>query len=101
MLRGGCAIRQRSALRRGASLVGATLKRIDAYVIRWARRKFKRLRTRPMALRHQLNVIEEKRRSGSTRVCQFPSERPGTLNGLVIVKPETVIRWRRAKFRLF
>jgi hypothetical protein len=55
-----------------------------------------------------LMCCEEKRRSGLffsncdrfvfTCLYRFV---PGTLNTLVIVKPEAVIRWHRAGFRLF
>jgi len=43
---------------------------------------------------------EEKRRSGFVFTCLYRLV-PGILNTLVIVKPETVIRWHRAGFRLF
>ena len=61
-----------------------------------------------MALRHQLNVL---RRKSPKRLAFSNFDRlifaslyriaPNVLNALVIVKPETVIRWHRAGFRLF
>ena len=61
-----------------------------------------------VALRHQLNVL---RRKVPKRLVFSNFDRlvfaslyrlvPGILNALVIVKPETVIRWHRAGFRLF
>jgi transposase InsO family protein len=61
-----------------------------------------------LALRHQLNVL---RRKAPKRIAFITFDRlvfashyriaPGVLNALVIVKPETVIRWHRAGFRLF
>ena len=61
-----------------------------------------------LALRHQLNVL---RRRSPKRLAFSNFDRlvfaglyrivAGVLNGLVIVKPETIIRWHRAGFRLF
>lgn len=61
-----------------------------------------------IALRHQINVL---RRSKRGRVRLSRADRlfwtwlrrlwPGWRSALVIVKPETVIRWHRAGFRLF
>jgi hypothetical protein len=61
-----------------------------------------------VALRHQLNVLQRK---ASKRLVFSKFDRlifaglyrlaPGILNALVIVKPETVIGWHRAGFRLF
>jgi hypothetical protein len=61
-----------------------------------------------VALRHQLNVL---RRKAPKRLVFSNYDRfvfaslyrlaPGILNAFVIVKPETVIRWHRAGFRLF
>jgi hypothetical protein len=61
-----------------------------------------------VTLRHQLNVL---RRKSPNRLAFSNFDRlvfatlyrigPGVLNALVIVKPETVIRWHRAGFRLF
>jgi hypothetical protein len=61
-----------------------------------------------LALRHQLNVL---RRKAPKRVAFNNFDRlvfaslyritPGVLTALTIVKPETVIRWHRAGFRLF
>ncbi len=61
-----------------------------------------------MALRHQLIVL---RRKSPKRLAFSNFDRlifaslyriaPNVLNALVIVKPETVIRWHRAGFRLF
>ena len=61
-----------------------------------------------VALRHQLNVL---RRKAPKRIAFTTFDRlifsglyrisPRIVNALVIVKPETVIRWHRAGFRLF
>jgi transposase InsO family protein len=61
-----------------------------------------------LTLRHQLNVL---RRKSPKRIVFGNFDRlvfatlyriaPGVRNALVIVKPETVIRWHRAGFRLF
>src|SRR5271169_3657284 len=61
-----------------------------------------------VALRHQLNVL---RRKSTKRLTFSNFDRlifaglyriaPNVLNALVIVKPETVICWHRAGFRLF
>jgi hypothetical protein len=61
-----------------------------------------------VTLRHQLNVLRSK---APKRVVFSNFDRfvlaslyriaPDVLNALVIVKPETVIRWHRAGFRLF
>jgi hypothetical protein len=61
-----------------------------------------------VALRHQLNVL---RRKAPNRLVFSNFDRlvfaslyrlvPGILNALAIVKPEKVIRWHRAGFRLF
>ena len=61
-----------------------------------------------LTLRHQLNVL---RRKAPKRLVFSNFDRfifaslyriaPDILNALVIVKPETVIRWHRAGFRLF
>ena len=61
-----------------------------------------------LTLRHQLNVLHRK---APKRVVFSNFDRfvfaspyriaPGVLNALVIVKPETVLRWHRAGFRLF
>src|SRR5215469_4290005 len=61
-----------------------------------------------VALRHQLNVLRRKapKRLVFSHVDRFIFASlyriaPGILNALVIVKPETVIRWHRSGFRLF
>jgi hypothetical protein len=61
-----------------------------------------------VALRHQLNVLRRKSRkrlafSNFDRLIFANLYRiaPNVLNALVIVKPETVIGWHRAGFRLF
>src|SRR5881275_2937644 len=60
-----------------------------------------------LTLRHQLNVLHRKAPkrlfSNFDRLVFASLYRlaPGILNALVIVKPETVIRWHRAGFRLF
>jgi hypothetical protein len=61
-----------------------------------------------VTLRHQLNVLQRK---APKRLVFHNFDRfvlaglyriaPDVLNALVIVKPETVIRWHRAGFRLF
>src|SRR3984893_14262141 len=61
-----------------------------------------------LTLRHQLNVL---RRKAPQRLAFSNFDRlvftslyriaPGVLNALVIVKPETVIRWHRAGFRAY
>ncbi len=61
-----------------------------------------------IALRHQLLVLERKR---TTRIRLTHFDRfiwvwlyrvwPGCLDAVVIVQPETVIRWHRRGFRLF
>ncbi len=61
-----------------------------------------------LTLRHQLNVLQRKapKRLVFSNFDRFVFASlyrlvPGILNALVIVKPETVIRWHRAGFRLF
>jgi hypothetical protein len=61
-----------------------------------------------LALRHQLHVLKrlQTRRLRLTRVDRllwvwFASAWPQWRDGLVIVKPETVITWQRRGFRLF
>jgi hypothetical protein len=61
-----------------------------------------------VALCHQLNALRRKapKRIVFSNLDRFIFESlyrliPGILNSLVIVKPETVIRWHRAGFRLF
>jgi len=61
-----------------------------------------------LTLRHQLNVLQRK---SPKRLAFSNFDRlvfaglywiaPGVVNALVIVEPETVIRWHRAGFRLF
>ena len=65
-------------------------------------------RSRASTLRHQLNVL---RRKSPQRLTFTSIDRlvfaglyrlaPGMLDALVIVKPETVIRWHRAGFRAY
>jgi hypothetical protein len=61
-----------------------------------------------LALRHQLNVLRRKSPKRPTftimdRLVFAGLYRlaPGMVDALAIVKPETVIRWHRAGFRLF
>jgi hypothetical protein len=61
-----------------------------------------------VALRHQLNVLQRKapKRLSLTNFDRLVFASlyrfaPGVLNAMVIVKPETVIRWHHAGFRLF
>jgi hypothetical protein len=88
-------------------LMGDLLKLIWCFVIGLFRSRAA-LEAEIVALRHQLNVL---RRKAPKRVALRAFDRllfatlyriaPGVLNALVIVKPETVIRWHRAGFRLF
>jgi hypothetical protein len=88
-------------------LMGDLLKLISCFVIGLFRSRAA-LEAEIVALRHQLNVP---RRKASKRLVFSNFDRlvfaslyrlaPGILNTLVIVKPETVIRWHRAGFRLF
>lgn len=67
-----------------------------------------RLRAENLALRHQVAVL---RRSAQKRLSLGGTDRflfawhyrlwPGVLNAIVIVKPETVVRWHRRGFRAF
>src|SRR6266480_7652598 len=61
-----------------------------------------------LALRHQLNILRRKspkrRTFGSIDRMVFAGLyglAPGVLGALAIVRPETVIRWHRAGFRLY
>ena len=88
-------------------LMGDLLKLIWCFVIELFRSRDAR-EAGIVALRHQLNVL---RRKAPKRLVFSNCDRfvftclyrlvPGILNTLVIVKPETVIRWHRAGFRLF
>jgi transposase InsO family protein len=88
-------------------LMGDLLKLIWCFVIGLFRSR-DALEVEIVALRHQLNVL---RRKAPKRLVFNNFDRfvltclyrlvPGILNTLVIVKPETVIRWHRAGFRLF
>jgi hypothetical protein len=61
-----------------------------------------------LTLRHQLNVL---RRKSPKRLAFSNFDRPifaglyriapPIVNALIIIEPETVIRWHRARFRLF
>ena len=51
-----------------------------------------RLEAEIVILRHQLNVLRRGMPS-----CRL---RPSVLNAVVIVQPETVVRWQREGFRL-
>ncbi len=67
-----------------------------------------RLEAENLALRHQLNVVC---RAASRRVRLRNSDRflfvwlyrlwPGVLNSIVIVQPDTVVRWHRDGFKAF
>jgi hypothetical protein len=66
------------------------------------------LEAKILMLRHQLNVLQRKapKRLVFSNFDRFVFASlyriaPDVLNALVIVKPETVIRWHRAGFRLF
>ena len=87
--------------------MGDLLKLIWCFVIGLFRSRAA-LEAEIVALRHQLNVL---RRKAPNRLVFSNFDRlvfaslyrlvPDVLNALVIVKPETVIRWHRAGFRLF
>jgi hypothetical protein len=87
--------------------MGDLLKLIWCFVIGLFRSRAA-LEAEIVALRHQLNVL---RRKAPKRLVFGNFDRfvfaslyriaPGILNALVIVKPQTVIRWHRAGFRLF
>src|SRR5215831_2398809 len=89
------------------SLMGDLLKLIWWLVTGFFRSRAS-LEAEIVALRHQLNVL---RRKAPKRLVFSDFDRlvfaslyriaPDVLNALVIVKPETVIRWHRAGFRLF
>ena len=78
------------------------------WLVSWFFRSRSSLEAEIVTLRHQLNVL---RRKAPKRLVFSHVDRlifaglyrlaPGILNALVIVKPETVIRWHRAGFRLF
>src|SRR5499427_1911280 len=78
------------------------------WVVSWFFRSRSSLEAEILTLRHQLNVL---RRKAPKRLVFSNVDRLifaglyrlalGILNALVIVKPETVIRWHRAGFRLF
>ena len=59
------------------------------------------------ALRHQLVVFKRKQPRSRLRACDrafWVALRrlwPGWVNALIIVKPDTVVSWHRAGFRLF
>jgi hypothetical protein len=88
-------------------LMGDLLRLIWGFVIGLFRSRAS-LETEILTLRHQLNVL---RRKAPKRLVFSKFDRlvfaslyrlaPGILNALLIVKPETVIRWRRIGFRLF
>jgi hypothetical protein len=88
-------------------LMGDLLKLIWCFVVGLFRSRAA-LEAEILTLRHQLNVL---RRKAPKRVAFNTFDRfvfsglyrlaPDVLNALLIVKPETVIRWHRAGFRLF
>jgi Integrase core domain len=88
-------------------LMGDMLKLISWVVIGLFRSRAS-LEAEIVALRHQLNVL---RRKAPKRIAFTTFDRlifsglyrisPRIVNALMIVKPETVIRWHRAGFRLF
>jgi hypothetical protein len=88
-------------------LIGGMLKLIWCFAIGLFRSRAA-LEAEIVMLRYQLNVL---RRKAPKRLVFSNLDRlvfaslyrlaPGILNTLVIVKPETVIRWHRAGFRLF
>src|SRR5262252_1117712 len=88
-------------------LMGDLLKLIWCFVIGLFRSRTV-LEAEILTLRHQLNLL---RRKAPKRLVFSNIDRlvfaslyrlvPGILNTLMIVKPETVIRWHRAGFRLF
>ena len=88
-------------------LMGDLLKLIWCFAIGLVRSRAS-LETEILTLRHQLNVL---RRKAPKRLVFSKIDRlvfaslyrlaPGILSALLIVKPETVIRWHRTGFRLF
>jgi hypothetical protein len=88
-------------------LMGDLLKLIWCFVVGLFRSRAA-LEAEILTLRHQLNVL---RRKAPKRVAFNTFDRlvfsglyqiaPAVLSTLAIVKPETVIRWHRAGFRLF
>ena len=88
-------------------LMGYLLRLIWCFVIGLFRSRAS-LETEILTLRHRLNVL---RRKAPKRLVFSNFDRlvfaslyrlvPGILNALMIVKPETVIRWHCAGFRLF
>src|ERR1700758_2071557 len=88
-------------------LMGDLLKLIWCFVVGLFRSRAA-LEAEIVVLRHQLNVL---RRKAPKRVAFNIFDRvvfaghyrlaPGVLSALAIVKPETVIRWHRAGFRVF
>src|SRR5262249_42921128 len=78
------------------------------WVVSWFFRSRSSLEAEIVTLRHQLNVLRRKAPKRlvfspcrPAHICGPLSLAPGILNGLVIVKPETVIGWHRSGFRLF
>lgn len=78
------------------------------WVLLWRFRSRARVEAENLALRHQLNVL---RRQAPRRLRLRVSDRflflwlyrfwPGVLASMVIVKPETVVRWHRLGFKAF
>jgi hypothetical protein len=66
-----------------------------------------RLAMEVAALRHQLVVFKRKQPRPRLCICDrafwvvLRRLRPGWVNALIIVKPDTVVSWHRAGFRLF
>jgi hypothetical protein len=88
-------------------LIGNLLKLIWCILTRLFRSRVA-LEAEIVTLRHQLNVLHRKapKRLVFSNFDRFVFSSlyrfaPSILNALVIVKPETVIRWHRAGFRLF
>src|SRR5215510_9588228 len=88
-------------------LMGDLLKLICGILARLFRSRVA-LEAEILTLRHQLNVLQRKppKRLVFNNFDRFVFGSlyriaPDVLNALVIVKPETVIRWHRARFRLF
>src|ERR1700719_674586 len=89
------------------ALMGGILKLIWWTVIGLFRSRAS-LEAEILTLRHQLNVQRRKspKRLGFSNFARLVFAAlyrisPRIVNALVIVKPETVIRWHRAGFRLF
>jgi hypothetical protein len=88
------------------SCIVAHLLKLIWYAVAGLLRSHTALQTEVLALRHQLNVL---RRKAPKRVTVSNIDRlvfaglyhlaPEVLDAVKILKPETIIRWHRARFR--